>query len=149
MGAVFSKIQTGEMDNEFFAEYVHQRTGFQKSEGNNVPRSFFKRLLGAMKAYKIKGIFIEMYLKCIKYLIPHSLRPMIFIETGIGERHQWMYDRYGLAELMREVGFTDIMAKNFNDSCIPDFNKDCLDCNSDGTQYKYVSLYFEARKPLV
>ena len=90
-----------------------------------------------------------LYLKCIKNLIPRSLRSMIFIETGMGERHQWMYDRYGLMQLLQDVGLADIKVKNFNDSGIPGFNDDCLDCNSDGTPYKKVSLYIEARKPVI
>lgn len=89
------------------------------------------------------------YLKAISKLIPSSIRSMVFIETEIGERHQWMYDKFGLARLHRELGFVQCAAKRFDESDIPDFLSDALDNNPDGTSYKNNSIYMEARKPTV
>jgi SAM-dependent methyltransferase len=88
------------------------------------------------------------YLEMIKRLVPKALRPMVWSETRIGERHRWMYDRYGLALLMRANGFKHTRFYSFNESAIEGFCEDRLDANPDGTPYKNVSLYCEATKLL-
>ena len=143
----YGKIQNKDTDGKFFVDYVRQRTTYFDGVRDAKKQTFFEKL-GGVKTHMIKGLFVLAYLKCVKLLIPRSLRPMVFVETGMGERHQWMYDRYGLALLLRDAGFAGGVAKNFNDSCIPGFNEDCLDCNPDGTRYKLASLYFEVKKTL-
>ncbi|MHB8527711.1 MAG: class I SAM-dependent methyltransferase [Candidatus Acidiferrales bacterium] len=64
-----------------------------------------------------------------------------------GEIHQWMYDRYSLARLLRDSGFRDPLRREANESLIPDWTKFNLDTESDGTVYKPDSMYMEATKP--
>jgi hypothetical protein len=71
---------------------------------------------------------------------------MVWSGTSIGEKHRWMYDRYGLKLLMKESGFEDIRFLAFNESTIPGFCEDRLDSNPDGTPYKNVSIFCEATK---
>jgi len=86
------------------------------------------------------------YLSLIKRLVPKNLRPMVWTGTTIGERHRWMYDKYGLRLLMQSCGFGDIRFLRHDESAIPGFRDDGLDSNQDGTPYKNVSLYCEATK---
>ena len=72
---------------------------------------------------------------------------MVFAETGIGERHRWMYDVYGLKLLFEENGFCDCTAFSYNESGIPNFQEDFLDCNTDSSSYKNNSIYIEGKKP--
>jgi hypothetical protein len=71
---------------------------------------------------------------------------MVLVETGIGERHRWMYDFYGLSRLCELAGFIDCRSLAYNKSSIPGFNEDRLDCNPDGSSYKNNSIYLEASK---
>jgi hypothetical protein len=87
-----------------------------------------------------------LYLGLVKRLVPKNLRPMVWSGTSIGEKHRWMYDRYGLTLLMRDRGFGDVRFPAFNDSAIPGFSQDGLDSNPDGTSYKNTSIYCEATK---
>jgi len=64
-----------------------------------------------------------------------------------GEIHQWMYDRYSLARLLRDSGFRDPVRREANDSLIPGWTKFNLDTEPDGTVYKPDSMYMEAVKP--
>lgn len=47
--------------------------------------------------------------------------PIVWSGTSIGEKHRWMYDRYGLTLLMADCGFEDIRFVAFNESGIPGF----------------------------
>lgn len=64
-----------------------------------------------------------------------------------GEIHQWMYDRFSLASLMRNAGFADIRICQADQSAIPGFNAFLLDIEADGSSRKPDSLYMEATKP--
>jgi predicted SAM-dependent methyltransferase len=64
-----------------------------------------------------------------------------------GEIHQWMYDRYSLAELMRTCGFLDPIQRTATESHIPDWPSFCLDTLADGTVVKPDSLFMEAKRP--
>jgi len=80
-------------------------------------------------------------------LIPGSLRDMVFVNTTIGEKHQWMYDKFSISLALKDAGFNDISMEQFNTSRISDFQSYLLDINPDGTPYKGVSsLYAEAVK---
>lgn len=49
-----------------------------------------------------------------------------------GETHQWMYDRYNLAEMLLHVGFREIRIQRHDSSDIPDWNSIGLDLNREG-----------------
>lgn len=64
-----------------------------------------------------------------------------------GEVHQWMYDRYSLAQLMMAAGFLEPREESAMSSSIPDWELETLDILPDGTVRKPDSLFMEARKP--
>ncbi len=66
-----------------------------------------------------------------------------------GEVHQWMYDRYSLGELLRQVGFASPRQLRADESQIPNWNFYGLDLEPAGTVYKPDSLFMEAIKPTV
>lgn len=63
-----------------------------------------------------------------------------------GEVHQWMYDRYSLAKLLKRAGFIDLRICSADESQIPDFNSFHLDIDPNGAVRKPSSLFMEARK---
>ena len=63
-----------------------------------------------------------------------------------GEPHLWMYDRYSLLKLLREVGFEGPQLLGPSQSQIPNWTEFHLDTEPDGAIYKPFSLYAEARK---
>lgn len=62
-----------------------------------------------------------------------------------GEVHMWMYDRFSLGRLLREVGFDDIRVLDPHRSSIPNWSKYELDVR-DGAVFDPSSLFIEARK---
>lgn len=92
---------------------------------------------------------------------PHYLREMLLrlalgkeyhaLQVGrfrrSGEAHQWMYDRFSLARLLRRCGFEQIQQKTADESDIPNWTAFQLDTEPDGAVYKPNSLYMEAKKP--
>lgn len=62
-----------------------------------------------------------------------------------GEIHYWMYDRYSLSKLLKEVGFTDIDIQQSTTSSIADWNTYELDAKN-GLTHKPDSLFIEAKK---
>ncbi|HEY3389168.1 MAG TPA: hypothetical protein VGK38_06315, partial [Prolixibacteraceae bacterium] len=63
-----------------------------------------------------------------------------------GEIHQWMYDRYSLRKLLIQAGFDEVVVQTANGSNITDWQKYCLDTDSNNTVYKADSLYMEGIK---
>lgn len=63
-----------------------------------------------------------------------------------GEVHLWMYDRYSLAALLRQLGFQDPRLQTADQSLLPNWSSYHLDTNPDGSPYKPDSLYMEAVK---
>jgi hypothetical protein len=64
-----------------------------------------------------------------------------------GEAHKWMYDRFSLANLMSEVGFTECEVTTFDQSRIPNWNEENLDISLYGNLSKKPdSLYMEGIK---
>jgi len=135
-------LQSG---NEQFIAYVRGRTGSQLWSINNRSSSVIDRMRQITSGNLSTGM-TYLYLKVISGLIPKNLRSMVFLETSIGERHRWMYDRYGIRKLFEEATFYNGIILRFDQSGIPNFNEYCLDVNVDGTSYKRNSIYFEARK---
>jgi predicted SAM-dependent methyltransferase len=64
-----------------------------------------------------------------------------------GEIHLWMYDEVFLGDVLTEVGFVEPRRMTAQTSAIDDFAKFGLDVEPDGTPWKGVSLYMEARRP--
>lgn len=142
MGPFLKRIMNS--GNEKLIAYVRSRT---ENMPWVAPRAKpFKERLKNVTPQKLVTKINYCYLKCVGKLIPSHLRSMVFIETGIGERHRWMYDCYGLKRLFIEGGFRNVTDLPFNVSSIPDFNEDCLDSNPDGTSYKNNSVYCEGVK---
>jgi predicted SAM-dependent methyltransferase len=63
-----------------------------------------------------------------------------------GEPHLWMYDRYSLSRLLKEIGFREIRVFSPTDSFISDWASYNLDTENDGSVYKPYSLYVEGHK---
>lgn len=64
-----------------------------------------------------------------------------------GEIHQWMYDSYSLARVLKECGFAEPHRCTATQSRIPNWAALCLDNEPDGSTYKPDSLFMEAVKP--
>jgi SAM-dependent methyltransferase len=124
--------------------YVRSRT--ESAPWVDSPKSSLLDKFRKLTPEKLSTKMRYWHLVVVKTLIPKHLRPMVFVETSIGERHRWMYDRFSLKLLMQGIGFVNIRYPTFNDSAIPDFNQDCLDANSDGFPYKNNSIYCEAQR---
>jgi predicted SAM-dependent methyltransferase len=64
-----------------------------------------------------------------------------------GEVHHWMYDRFSLARELTAAGFSEPTVRSASESAIPDWNRYCLDVQSDGTINKPDLFFMEAIKP--
>ena len=64
-----------------------------------------------------------------------------------GEHHQWMYDEFALADLLRHCGFDRVRRHAAHTSDLPGFADAGLDVQPDGTPYKAISLYLEGARP--
>jgi SAM-dependent methyltransferase len=65
-----------------------------------------------------------------------------------GEIHCWMYDRFGLADLIREAGFAEPTRVTAVTSRIPNWNSFHLDTLPDGAIVKPDSIFMEGVKPV-
>ena len=130
--------------DETMIKYVQSRIESDLSTSTS-PEGLMSRLARVTPS-KVMTKLNYLYLGLVKSLVPKTLRPMVWSGTSIGEKHRWMYDRYGLALLMKDCGFVNTRFPAFSESCIPRFAEDRLDSNPDGRPYKNVSIYCEATK---
>jgi hypothetical protein len=63
-----------------------------------------------------------------------------------GEPHLWMYDKYSLSRLLKDVGFNDIKIKTVFESDIPNWNLYELELKNGLTYCTQNGLFIEARK---
>ena len=148
-GNMAEYIYQEELKNE---DYVFQRIGHEGKElrkryfagkaitkaKNDNKRGVYGRIKFAIKIFLIELIFKEKYELIEKYLRIGKFRQS-------GEIHQWMYDRYSLALLLKQIGFKNIEIKTAFGSKIPDFSRYNLDV-INGEIRKPDSLYIEANK---
>lgn len=139
MGRIFNRVKLQE--DKQLAEYILHRTGVKLLSDNfNIK----KRVL---TIDKIINKLLYIYLKTIQFFIPKSLRKLVIINTPIGEKHLWMYDRYSLSKLFEIGGFRNISVEKYNTSKIENFNSYMLDIKDDETPFKGMSsIYMEAKK---
>jgi SAM-dependent methyltransferase len=80
----------------------------------------------------------------------HFWKPARALRIGYfrlnGQVHQWMYDRYSLAQLLLRAGFENPVRHTAKSSHIPDWQEYNLDTWPDGSVYKPDSLFMEASK---
>ncbi len=62
-----------------------------------------------------------------------------------GERHQWMYDRYSLAELLLSCGFVNPVILSHTETASGCEEVIKLDADESGRPYRPMSVYAEAR----
>ena len=142
MGPLMRSVADG--SDQRLIEYVQSRTESDLSRSSN-PDGVRSRLARVTPS-KVMTKLTYGYLGLVKRLVPKNLRPMVWSGASIGEKHRWMYDRYGLSLLMKDCGFADVRYMAFNESRIPAFREDGLDSNPDGQPYKNISIYCEAIK---
>ena len=139
MGQIFNEVSNNK--DKDLASYILHRTGDELLANDD------RKTVRKITIDKIKNKILYFYLQSVRLLIPKNLRDLIFIRTSVGERHQWMYDRYSLATLLQELGFKNIQIKSYKTSGIDGFNDFYLDIKKNGSPYKGVSsIYIEATK---
>ncbi|RAX52734.1 hypothetical protein CCY99_07135 [Helicobacter sp. 16-1353] len=140
---IFNKVK-GNNDLKY-ARYIKLRVGDNVLE--NPAKTPKIPIKNKITLDKLANKILNVYLKFVRFLIPKSLRDEVFINTSIGERHKYMYDRYSLSRLLESCGFREIRILSYNTSEILDFNSYLLDMNADNSPYKGISsLYIECKK---
>ena len=134
----FVKLQT--KNDPEMSKYILDRVGYKTGPDNSAQN---KKITISKIKYKV----LYTYLKFIRLLIPKKIRDLVLVNTPVGEKHLWMYDKFSMKLLLEHLGFIEIKNKLFNESEIKNFNNYHLDITLSGTPYKGTSsLYIEARK---
>jgi SAM-dependent methyltransferase len=143
----YSKI-TSDRD---IAEYIYHRSGqclpIPASKPDNLMKivSLFQKPRLILRKLSSRLNLIRIHI--IVSLLPKAFRQQNVSFSGIGERHQWLWDFYQLKENLEEVGFDSVQRFNFNTSQVCEFPFDPLDVNPDGNPRKgNQSMYVEAQK---
>jgi predicted SAM-dependent methyltransferase len=133
-------------------DFIYERSG---EDGRKLVRSVRTRSVAAHSngSAKFHSLFREVSQK-VRYRVIRLLlgrRGMDALRIGEfrlgGEVHQWMYDRYSLAQLMRASGFVSPSVVTAATSQIPGWSSFNLDTTEDGRVNKPGSLFMEAVKP--
>ncbi len=104
-------------------------------------------------AFAVEEMIDQMVLRTPRYrrehpLIVRWLENILIGDTArAGILHRWMYDRFSLAQALREAGFEDIQQQTETTSRISDWRAFNLDTKPDGSPYKPGSLYMEGCRP--
>jgi len=144
-GKMLTDLEAASPDN--LADYVRHRLSIKEGKRTAAPRPKTREKLKGLR-HKLASRSIYWWLKVVRLMVPPSVRSSVFNDTSIGEKHLWMYDEYGMSLMLRETGFVDVTRKQHDESNIVGFCEDMLDTNLDGSPYKALSLYMEAKRPV-
>lgn len=133
--------------NQQHRAYVQERTG-EDFQAFKTPTShdWFERFRH-VNLRKLARKITFAYIGLLRRMVPGSLRATIGDYTTPGEKHRWMYDRWGLKLLCESAELSDIEFLTSSVSSIPGFNNDGLDVRPDGRPWKGTSIYCECRRP--
>ena len=153
-GEMLNYLSKEKLENK---QFIIRRMGTEISniiESRKIPKPSYSRINWSLKSFLQqvkcflttpsyrKELFLRSFLNEEEY---YKLQIGRFIESG--EIHQWMYDSIALTDLLKKVGFIQILKRNAYDSYIGTWSEFNLDTESDGSVYKPQSLYMEAIKP--
>jgi SAM-dependent methyltransferase len=150
-GAMLDYLKQDRIPNECF---IYERVGGEA-------RRIIQALQAPMIAKERQTYEVGQFVRRIRFfpqrirerLVRRLLGPNSYMALQIGrfrlsgEIHQWMYDRYSLAQLLHRAGFVGPHLVGPAESQIPNWREYHLDTELDGTTYKPDSLYMEATKP--
>lgn len=137
------------LKNQLFDnKYVNKRTGIRwtkaRENENETTLQKIKRVSNEIGKFNFFVAAIRLIKqKALNFFLGEKYRVGSF-RLG-GEIHYWMYDRFSLSELLKEVGFKDVKVKTPYTSDIMNWEKYELDVK-DNTLYDPTSLFMEARK---
>ena len=145
-GEMLEYLKQDPIPNESF---ILERLG---DEAKNIIQSLRKNSSPKKERLHLNNAFPKIFRKFrerfIKLLLGNTdykaLQAGRFRSTG--EIHRWMYDRYSLALLLKQSGFSNPTVQTAWESQINYWSTYNLDTNPDGTIYKPDSLYMEAFK---
>jgi predicted SAM-dependent methyltransferase len=134
-------------------KFVFQRIGSEARamlqsirESNSIGRD--RRKIARNSLVRIRTILRTVRVKFLRMSL--SQEDYRALEVGqfraSGEIHQWMYDRYSLARILKEAGFKNPRAVGASASQIPAWTEYNLDTEIDGRVCKPDSLFMEASK---
>lgn len=139
-------------------KYIYERIGMegksirqvflknQKFAIKNKKKSFTKNSLIKRLLYKINKYLSKAINSQKENLNEEQKKALCIGQFRLnGEIHQWMYDRYSLTELLKEVGFSEIIIRTAFESEIDNWAEYQLDV-IDGEVRKPDSLFIEAKK---
>lgn len=101
--------------------------------------------------YKIQQkvkTFRDIFLRCLLGRKDYYALLLGRFRNG-GEIHKWMYDKYSLKLLLQSCGFVDVIEREADESYMSEFNKYCLDVETNGNIYRPDSLIMEAKKVII
>ena len=125
-------------------DFVFERIG---EEGRNIRNNFLygQNHVISLKR-KIKNLIKRTLKKATFLFKPNKYAKLGKFRLG-GEIHQWMYDRYSVSKLLKNIGFQHIIQQNAFESYTLNWNKYQLD-GKNGVVRKPDSLFIEAKKIL-
>ena len=135
-----------------FQRNMNRRTHSNLSAEHKNDRNHQRRKITLQKLidyglWRVRYACSQMAVRCkeIRNLMKREATRLGQFRMG-GEIHMWMYDRFSLAQALREVGFENIVQLGPHVSNISDWNVYELDVR-DGNVYDPTSLFMEAVKP--
>jgi predicted SAM-dependent methyltransferase len=143
LGSYYKKIEAS--DDLQLKEYIRTRSENKPTPNKNNSKKTIRYSINRLISKWFTKLFY-LRLKFVSLLLPKNLRKELIVLTSLGERHRWMYDQYELRNLFNNLNQPNIQFYPFNESKIPSFNHDCLDCLDETTPYKYNSIYCEIVK---
>lgn len=114
-------------------EYIQERTGYPEDLKGKLPLRFLLK-------WKMEYVIAKAFGR-----LPFYQKYQLGKFMLSGETHKWMYDEYGLTQLLRTAGFKNIVRKSAGDSVITAWEKYELETDA-GKEYKPHSLYIEGVK---
>jgi SAM-dependent methyltransferase len=150
-GGMLDYLRQNPLPNETF---IYERIG---EEGRQLVKALRRRESHGRRSLRVYLQMLRRKLRALPgavkrriVLWPLGSDDMRALEIGrfrlAGQVHQWMYDRYSLARLLRLTGFQDLQVQDASTSRIPNWTSFLLDTLPDGQVIKPDLFFMEAIK---
>jgi predicted SAM-dependent methyltransferase len=151
-GGILDYLRQDPLPNESF---VYERIG---EEGRQLVKALRQQDTHLRRSFLASPTKLRSRLRSLRGIVKRCISQWLLggddrraLEIGrfrlAGEVHQWMYDRYSLARLLRLAGFRDPQVQDADTSQIANWKSFHLDTLPDGQVIKPDLFFMEAIKP--
>lgn len=144
----YQALREASTEEAAMIDYVRERTGEDLLAKSRARSPSSSRIAARSLSQGLFRHLERVWIGAVLTLLPRAFRSQNVSLTGVGERHQWLWDFEQLRAVLDAVGFAAVERCEAHTSRFAEFPFTPLDIEANGRPRKGAeSMYVEAQKP--